>query len=477
MLHNPNEAKLFPVLSPEKINHLKEYGTEIPFKSGDVLFHEGETDYPFLIVLEGKVRMWRRVGPGEQTLIYHKVGHFLGEISILSGGKSIASAQAVYDGRVLRIEAETFRQIMAVCSPLAELVLSAMVERTRDVEAQTRQQEKLAALGKMSAGLAHELNNPASAARQAARNLHTAIEQAQMQAIQRDERFVGAQREVLKKLGTEILEGRFAVPNLPTLERSDREDELTNWLEDQNIEDGWDYAPPLVSTGVDIPTLATLAAAVGQERLDAALAWLTTTLNLVSMTDDIDQSTSRVSDIVAAMKEYSYMDRAAYQEVDINHSLDSTLAIFNHKLRRGIEVVREYDTTLPKILGYGSEINQVWTNLIDNAIDAMRGQGRLIIRTAREYDKVRVEITDDGPGIPGALQDRIWEPFFTTKGVGEGTGLGLDIVRRIVIHRHGGQVRMHSIPGDTCFEVLLPMNAVVDQTPIIQPAELDSVAM
>jgi signal transduction histidine kinase len=249
-----------------------------------------------------------------------------------------------------------------------------------------------------------------------------------------------------------------SVPLLDPLTQSDREDELATWLEEHGIDEGWQVAPALVAAGLTADRLTPLVEQFPRDTFSNALGWIEAVLTLHTLADEVEESTRRISELVGAMKAYSYMDQAARQEVDLHQGIENTLTILGHKLKQGVRVTREFERSLPRICAYGSELNQVWTNLIDNAIDAMGGKGDLSIRTARDHDGVRVEIADNGPGIPRAIQDRIWEPFFTTKGVGEGTGLGLDIVRRIVTRRHGGDIRVHSQPGETRFEVWLPIN-------------------
>jgi signal transduction histidine kinase len=466
MLHDPNEQKLFPRLTGEVLHRLIEIGTEVELEPGDVLFRQGDENYQFFVVLDGEIRITSQVGQEEKLLAIHDPGEFTGEISMLTGGPAIATARSVAKSRVVRIEPDTFRRLVADCPPVARVVLSAMAARASDVDAQLRQQEKLAALGKLAAGLAHELNNPAAAAGRAAAQLRETISGLQTLVIARQRPFSDAERKVLGEVQRQALEcAARDEPALDPLAQSDLEDALTDWLEGQGVEGAWKLAPVLAAAGLDPDRLDAMAGEMGAEGLVAVLPWIEGVLNLADLLDQVEQSTSRMSDLVAAIKEYSYMDRAPQQEIDLHDGIETTLKIMDYEIRKAkVDVVREYDRNLPKLCAHGNELNQVWTNLIDNAVDAMRDQGKgtLTIRTSRHKDDAVIEVTDTGPGIPPPIQRRIFEPFFTTKEAGEGSGLGLDIARRVVKARHKGDIRFESRPGETTFEVRLPLGGAVE---------------
>ncbi len=460
-MHEPNAPAVFTlteVLTEEQISWLSGYGKERDLEDGEYLFKEVDRVDSFYVVLEGEIRIARVEGAGaEAEVAIHSRGAFTGQLTVLAGKKAAHRARALGKTRVLEISADAFRDVASARPEIADVFIGTLARRMRQTQAWMRQTEKLAALGKLSAGLAHELNNPASAARRAAGALREALLRAQEAALRNDGRFSPAQKEALAALHREAAEAGGAA--LDALEQSDREDELAIWLEDRGVEEAWELAPALVDAGLTAERLEDLAGGMEGDLLAGALGWLGTTLELSGLAGEVEKSAGRISELVRAMKEYSYMDKAPLREVDLHEGLENTLTILGHKLKKGVEVVRDYDRGLPRIQVYGGELNQVWTNLIDNAIDAMNGEGRLEIKTSRDGEGcVVVEITDSGPGIPKDIRNRVFEPFFTTKGVGEGTGLGLDIVRRIVTRRHGGDVRVDSEPGRTRFRVLLPTN-------------------
>jgi signal transduction histidine kinase len=457
-LHDPADRVLFPVVPPDVVNALRGWGTEETMADGAVLFTEGEGDYDFFVVLDGQVRITKTVSGEERLLAVHEAGSFAGEIGILSGAPAIATGRAAGKVTVLRIPADAFRRMVAERTPLADTLLQALTARGKDVDAHLRQQEKLAALGRMAAGLAHELNNPAAAARRAAAALREEVRASQLRALAYDRRLDDAQRATLRALHAELAAGASSTPK-DALARSDAEDAVALWLDERGVEDAWERAPALVSAGLDEARLRALDGAFQGEALAGAVEWLAGILSMAGLAAELEGSAARISALVKAIKEYSYMDRGRLQRLDLHDGIDSTLTMLAHKLKSGIVVHREYDRSLPHICAAGSELNQVWTNLVDNAAAALQGRGNLWIRTGLgDSGQVRVEIADDGPGIAPEVLPRIWEPFFTTKGVGEGTGLGLEIARKIVERAHGGSIRAASRPGDTRFVVTLPID-------------------
>jgi signal transduction histidine kinase len=334
-------------------------------------------------------------------------------------------------------------------------LVAVLADRIRENTRTDQQHEKLSALGKLSAGIAHELNNPAAAVRNAAINLQQVVRALRTAGLHLDQRELSLDdRTYLAQIECDWSKNHPPTA-LDSLDRSDREETLGDWLEARRVANARQLAPDLVDAGCDLETLRQLSARFEGDALDDAITRLTASFTLNRLVEQIESGTSRISELVKAIKQYSFMDQGPEQEIDVHDGLENTLIMLRYRLKHGVEIVREYDRSLPRICARGSELNQVWTNLIDNAIDAMNGRGELIVRTAAEFGGMLVEIRDNGPGIPLEIRDHIFEPFFTTKPVGEGTGLGLDTVYRI-IKQHRGDVQVQSEPGRTSFQVRLP---------------------
>ncbi|HEX5848056.1 MAG TPA: ATP-binding protein, partial [Rubrobacter sp.] len=439
-------------LSPEQVGALMHYGTELGLQTGSLLFDETATVDSFYVVLEGEVIISRLDGADEIPLGAHQTGEFTGGLAVLTGKTSIHRARAAGPGRVLEIDSETFRRVAVELPEVADVLISGLTRRMRYTQRAFRQQEKLAALGKLSAGLTHELNNPAAAARRASEELGSAISTAQRAALEHDGRFSPGERQALLALQGESAAG--ALPRDPLL-LSDAEEELAAWLDEHEVEESWDFAATLAAAGLEAGSLEQLAGVLEAGSLAAGGGWLSKTIELIGLADEVATSSRRISELVGAMKDYTYMDRAAVDDVDVTAGLDNTLTILGHKLK-GVSVRREYEENLPRVRGNGGELNQVWTNLIDNAADALDGRGNITLRVYAREGKVMVEVADDGPGIPREAQGHVFEPFYTTREVGAGTGLGLNVVRRTVV-AHGGSIAVRSEPGETRFTVGLPV--------------------
>jgi len=448
------QTALFPHLSPADIDSLCVHGTEQTLTTGERLFSQDEPATNLFIILEGQIKISKHIGEQEVVLAIHEAGGFSGALSLLTGDGYTADGYALSPTRVLIVSAAAFRHALAADVPGAQVVLAAMARRVASTEQIAQQSEKLAALGKLSAGLAHELNNPAAAAHRAAAQLQGSLD-ALFAATPGGA--AGGGGDPLPAIIAAARRQARSTSHLTPLQKGDAEDALGTWLDDHGVTAAWDLAPTLVEAGLDPAWLDGVAAQIAAPALDRTVTWLGQALTVCSLIGTIESSTGRISDLVKAIKAYTYMDQAPVQEMDIHDGIENTLLILGHKLRP-FTVERDYDRSLPRLCAHGSELNQVWTNLIDNALDAMGATGTLRLRTAREgADGLLVEIGDNGPGIPAAIQARIFEPFFTTKGVGVGTGLGLDIAYRIVVQTHHGDIRLLSEPGNTRFQVRLPL--------------------
>ncbi|HEV8190888.1 MAG TPA: response regulator [Ktedonobacterales bacterium] len=353
----------------------------------------------------------------------------------------------------------------------ARLRASLQKKRLRDLEVaylrqevMLRQNEKLATLGKLSAGLAHELNNPAAAAARSAGQLRSTV--AQLQDTQLRLGALGLsseQHDTLLQLDRAAQQQVAHLTDMSAIAQSDRASEVESWLGKQGVVEAWEHAPTLASMAYEISDLAALQQTFSAQRFPIVVVWLSQTYTVYSLLEEIAQGTGRMTELVRALKTYTYLDRAPVQAVDVHEGLDSTLVMLRSKLKDGITVRREYAANLPRIQAYASELNQVWTNLIDNAADAMDGKGEIVVRTRQEGAWVVVAVEDNGPGIPEALQPNVFDPFFTTKPPGEGTGLGLNISHNIIVQKHGGTIALTSQPGKTQFEVRLPLKLPTEE--------------
>ncbi|MFF4360172.1 ATP-binding protein [Streptomyces sp. NPDC001604] len=464
---------LFEKLTPEQLGRLCSEGRVERFEAGPV-YTEGEPATCFFVMIEGTVVLSRRVGGDDvEVTRTSQPGVYSGAMQAYLGDRVRQlynnSMRVTEPTRFFVLPADTFAAVMQEWFPMAVHLLEGLFFGSKSTQRAIGQRERLLALGSLSAGLTHELNNPAAAAVRATATLRERV------AKMRHKLGVISAgpypREALANL-IEVQERTAELvakaPTLSPLEAADREDALTDWLDDHGIPDGWRLAPTFVQAGLDIDWLDQVAADVDPEILPGAIGWLNYTVETELLMDEIEDSTTRISHLVDAAKQYSQLDRAPYQNADVHELLDSTLLMLSGKIGSRIQVVKDYDRTLPKIPAYPAELNQVWTNLIDNAVHAINstgGEGTLTVRTALDHDQLLVEFRDTGPGVPQEIRGRIFDPFFTTKPVGEGTGLGLDISWRIVVNKHHGTLQVESEPGDTRFQVLLPLTATDDDTP------------
>jgi len=455
------KLELFQVLSPERLDWVCDRAEAIELKAQEVLVREGDAALGFLILTEGRIGITRYSDGVEMPIGQHVAPAFFGETQILTGEVVPVTLRSFTDCRLHRLSEEDFLNLLHECRAFERMIFQAVTARSRGLESFIRSREKMAALGTLAAGLAHELNNPAAALVRALKDVTPALIELQRMNLVTGQ--AGLREAEIKQWigerdrGYEVIVNKFVDP----VTMGDREDELSTWLEDYGIEDAWNLATPLAEAGVEIKTLAQLTAPWrndSSELKDMGVRWLGLSFEVMSTIKGGLRSAERISELVQSMKSYSYLDQGAQQLVDVHQGIEDTIRLFSGKLKQGITVKRSYDDTIPQILVYGSELNQVWTNLIDNAIDAMDNKGILELTTKNKGDRLVVTITDSGSGISAEMRSRIFEPFFTTKPVGKGTGLGLDMVRRIVENRHHGSISLDSNPGRTSFSVCLPLH-------------------
>ncbi|AKS35658.1 ATP-binding protein [Mycolicibacterium goodii] len=467
---------LFEHLTDDQLDTLCEAGRIETFPAGPVCT-EGDPATCFYVLIDGELVMSKRSGGVDiQTNRTSQRGVYFGAWSAYVPGEEHiyeASVRLTQPSRIFVLDADTFAGFMQSQFPMAVHLLEGHKVGGRRQSQIIGQREKLLALGTITAGLTHQLNNPAAATARAVADLREGVGKMRHKlAMLADGKFSAETLRVLVTIQDEVAEqvAKNKSVELTALEASDREDQIGDWLEDHNIPNAWDYAPTFVEAGLDIDWLERISASVddvhdgscGSKMLQSALGWLKYTIDTELRMNEIGEASKRISALLAGAKQYSQMDRGAYQSADVHELLRSTLMMFGGKIGKDkpITLVKDMDKSLPELQCYPGDLNQVWTNIIDNAIQAMDGYGTLTIRTARENDEmIRVEICDDGPGIPEDIINRIFTPFFTTKPFGEGTGLGLDLAWRIVVEKHNGDLRVFSEPGNTRFVVLLPLQA------------------
>jgi signal transduction histidine kinase len=449
---------LFEQLSDEQLASV-ERGSELRLQPGDYVKKAGEPPDGFYVVLEGRIEWTSRVSQQDVFVQNLVAGDFWGHELLLTEKPYPVSGRAATAVRLYVLETDDFWRMLADCPSILRYLVAILVERWGNLGEAEQQHAKLISLGTMAAGLAHELNNPAAAAGRSAQEAREVFRTSSAKAVGLGALEMGPEeRRIVAGLPEEVAARAERAQELDSLDRSDLEDEVALWLEDRGVAEAWDLSPTLVGAGLDAEWLDDLEGRLSESTIGEVVAWLVSEVAGDELLREIQHASARISELVGAVKSYSHMDKLASREVDVHAGLNSTLILLGHKLKKGdVEVVREYEKDLPPVCGHAGELNQVWTNLLDNAIDAVDGHGRITVRTATENGRVLVEIADDGPGIPEDVRERIFEPFYTTKDVGEGTGLGLDISHRVVVEDHKGDIRVLSEPGDTRFQVRLPI--------------------
>lgn len=451
---------LFASTSDDKLQWICDHVTLQTYVEGDIIVAQGQPPRGFFLHMEGDIDILRESEGHQMPIGKHTAPSFFGEVQIYTDEPVPITLKALTPCTLYVMGRDEFRQLMVSTRSVEKKIFQTILDRTRRLESFIRNREKMASLGTLAAGLAHELNNPAASLARILENLHPKI-----LALQ-DMNFSYGKLNVDDEHTDQWLALRdkgfafIAQERLSSRDLATREDDFLDWLEQDDIPDAWELAPALAASGL---TIDEIQAMTGRWRDDptsmryVGMQWLALSFDVLAMILDGQKASVRITELVDAVKSYSYVDRDVQQEVDVHQGIEDTLKILHHRLKYGITVNTHFDRSLSPIKAYGSELNQVWTNILDNAIDAMNGQGIIDIYTRREGDNLCVDIVDNGPGIPEDIQSCVFGSFFTTKEVGKGTGLGLDITRRIVENRHRGAITLHSKPGKTLFTVRLPM--------------------
>jgi signal transduction histidine kinase len=446
---------LFAGVTDAQLDELIDGSTEVAIEPGRDLFHEGEPADFWWVLVDGAIALHRKIGREDTVMGKIDVaGRWAGGFRAWDEhGVYLASGRGLTEGRVLRVPAEVLRDRIDDWFPLAGHLIKGVYGTARAIESTARQRDALITLGTLAAGLAHEINNPAAAAVRSVSALDTACVSL-LSALRRlgDGEVTAAQFSTLDDLRLELGAGTAAAD---PVDLADHENTISEWLDEHGIEHDWLIAPPLAAAGASVEWCDRVADVLG-DSLEPGLEWVASTLSAATLLGEVKESTRRITELVAAVRSYSQLDRGSIQTVDVTEGIESTLVMLGHKLRDGIEVIRSYGADVPRIDAFAGELNQVWTNLIDNAVDAMNGTGTLRISTRTDGDRIVVEFTDTGHGMPPEVAARAFEPFYTTKEVGKGTGLGLDIAQRIVAEHHGGTITITSRPDGTTLQVRLP---------------------
>ncbi|RZU22334.1 histidine kinase/DNA gyrase B/HSP90-like ATPase [Kribbella rubisoli] len=449
------DIPLFAGLTDAQLDELIDGSSEVAIELGSDLFHEGEPADFWWVLVDGVIALHRKIGREDTVMGKMDVpGRWAGGFRAWDEhGVYLASGRGLAEGRVLRVPTDVLRERIDVWFPLAGHLIRGVYGTARAIESTARQRESLITLGTLAAGLAHEINNPAAAATRSVSALDTACVTL-LSALRRlaEGDVTAVQFGALDELRLELASGT-AAPD--PVDLADDENTISDWLGDHGVTQDWLIAPPLAAAGAGVEWCERAADVLG-DALEPGLEWVASTLSAATLIGEVKESTRRITELVAAVRSYSQMDRGSIQTIDVTEGIESTLVMLGHKLRGGVEVIREYGADVPRIDAFAGELNQVWTNLIDNAVDAMDGAGTLRIMTRIDGDRIVVEFTDTGRGMPTEVAARAFEPFYTTKDVGKGTGLGLDIAQRIVAEHHGGTITITSQPGQTTLQVRLP---------------------
>jgi signal transduction histidine kinase len=453
------KVPLFADLSEADLALLGDMVEKAQLQTGEYLYKEGSQGERAYVIMEGRVEILKEADGKEMQLAVRGPGEVIGEMALLESISRNASARAQSKSTLLAIHKHQVDQLLSTSPSAAHTLYDAILERWRATQELLTRNERMAQLGSLTASVAHELKNPAVAVIRGAGQLQTDLDEFEKAQTGVSRLSLDAnQKEVLSKLEERVKQKARHPVGMDVVTRSDREEELEAWIESRTLPSDWDLAAALVDMDFDAADLSTFEKEFSKEQLIKVIGWLKRVYSISSLLNEVQQGAERISEMVKALKSYSYQGQPVLQSVNLQEGLENTLLILRGKLKPGIKVRREYAPDLVEIQAYGSELNQVWTNIIDNAADALDGKGEIVIRTQRNGEWAEVEIEDNGPGIPKEIQSKIFEPFFTTKPSGKGTGLGLQISYNIIVHRHHGYIKVYSEPGRTRFQVLLPIS-------------------
>ncbi|MCE7737279.1 MAG: cyclic nucleotide-binding domain-containing protein [Candidatus Heimdallarchaeota archaeon] len=450
---------LFSGLNKTDINQLCAISDDIHFSPGDMLFNEGEFSNTAYIIQEGQIEVFKSHGGRNVLLAVRSVGEIVGESSIFEEKQHESTAIARSEVKVISINKEQMDKLTEMSPHASRAMFHTVLSRLRSRQRLLQQSEKMAQLGTLSAGLAHELNNPSSAVSRGASQMSEAMDKLLASAREvQDHTYTTEQQSYVEELVRLVKSSSLNPPDMDSVTRADLEEVIEDYLEEHNVENAWEHAPQLANMNPAASQFEKLSNLFDSNEINRLITYFSNMVMVYSLFTEVYHGADRIGSIVSALKEYSYLDQAPVGEIDLHKGLNNTLVILRNKLKDGIKVIKDYDTSIPKVEAYGSELNQVWTNLIDNAAYAVDGAGEITIKTRLNSDWVTIEIRDNGAGIPEDVKKRIFEPFFTTKPVGKGSGLGLDISYNIIVNKHMGDLKVFSQPGNTCFRVILPVN-------------------
>lgn len=453
------QVSLFSTLEDDDLTRLCELVTEVELKKGEILFEENDNAEAAYVIKSGRLDVLQARGDRKVLLAMRSVGEVIGEMALFEENQRSATLKAATDVILIKIQKTVMDTLLESSTKAARSMFQTIVARLRSTQSLFRQSEKMAQLGTLSAGLAHELNNPASSVARSAHQIKDAVNsllEAQTEIART--KFNETEDSEITKLIEIAIQNASKPPDMNAITRSDKEYEIEEFLNERGIDESWEYAPILVNLNLDHEQLVPLASTFDGEKFAVIVSYLGKVYNVYNLLYEVGLGAERVSSIVKALKDYAYLDQAPVGEIDLHEGIDNTLLILRNKLKYGINVIKDYDEQIPKVEAYGSELNQVWTNLIDNAADAMDGKGELILRTKLIGEWIQVDIQDNGPGMTEEVREKIFTPFFTTKPPGKGTGLGLDISYNIIVNKHRGDIKVISQPGMTIFRVFLPVN-------------------